>query len=47
MTGGAIVGEDCDCDNEMVLDLLCAVAEGGGSELFERGRLSGSTTGKL
>lgn len=47
MTGGAIVGEDCDCDNEMVVDLLCAEAEDGGLELFERGKLSGSTTGKL
>lgn len=47
MTGGAIVGEDCDCDNEMILDLLCAVAEDGDSELFKGGKLSGSTTGKL
>lgn len=47
MTGGVITGEDCDCESDRVLDLLCVVAEKGGSELFERGKLSGSTIGKL
>lgn len=46
MTGGATVGKN-DCGNEIVIDLLYAVAEKEDSQLFKVGKLSGSKTGKL